>query len=117
MAPERTSMMHCTTHLPQRDRAPRSRLSAWLVAAVVALLVLAMAASLLVGEFRIDGADRLRSALLHYDAAMTAHVIVRDWRLPRAVADVLVGARRWRWPGRSCRRSRGTRWPAPASWA
>ena len=62
-----------------------------LTAAAVALLVVGVAASLHVGEVSIKGAT-VYNAVVHYDGSLTEHVIVRDWRLPRAVADILVGA-------------------------
>lgn len=48
-------------------------------------------ASLFVGDLRID-ASTVFDALFHHDGQSSAHVIIRDWRLPRAVADLLVGA-------------------------
>jgi iron complex transport system permease protein len=59
--------------------------------AALGVLAVGIAASLFVGEISIDSHTVAR-ALLHYDANLSQHVIVRDWRLPRAVADVLVGA-------------------------
>ena len=55
------------------------------------VLVVGIAASLFVGEISIDSRTVLQ-ALLHHDTNLSQHVIVRDWRLPRALADVLVGA-------------------------
>jgi iron complex transport system permease protein len=57
----------------------------------ILLLALGIIASLLLGERSID-VSTVCDAIFHYDAASTAHTIVRDWRLPRALADVLVGA-------------------------
>ncbi|WP_428305012.1 FecCD family ABC transporter permease [Lacipirellula sp.] len=48
-------------------------------------------ASLFVGDLWIDAAT-VWDALVHHDSASSAQVIVRDWRFPRAVADLLVGA-------------------------
>jgi ferric hydroxamate/heme transport system permease protein len=62
----------------------------WLPGAIV-LLAAGVAVSLLVGDVSID-ARTVYDALLHPNDELVAHVIVRDWRLPRAVADVLVGA-------------------------
>ncbi len=50
-----------------------------------------VALSLLVGDIPIPAAT-VRDALFFHDSQLSEHVIVRDWRLPRAVADVLVGA-------------------------
>jgi ferric hydroxamate/heme transport system permease protein len=61
------------------------------VVAAVGLLALGVAGSLLVGDASID-VSTVYDALVHHNAELTSHVIVRDWRLPRAVADVLVGA-------------------------
>ena len=84
------------------------------VAAVMGLLLLGIAASLLVGDIPID-ATTVFNAIVHHDSQQSHHIIVRDWRLPRAVADVLVGPR-WRWPGPSCRPSLAIPWPVPALW-
>ena len=59
--------------------------------AALGVLVVGIAASLFVGEVSIDSHTVLE-ALLHHDTNLSQHVIVRDWRLPRALADVLVGA-------------------------
>jgi len=59
--------------------------------AMLGLLLLGVAASLLVGDVPID-ATAVLTAFTHHDSQLAQHVIVRDWRLPRAVADVLVGA-------------------------
>ncbi|HEX5470955.1 MAG TPA: iron ABC transporter permease [Lacipirellulaceae bacterium] len=60
------------------------------VAAVVFLLA-GVAATLFVGDISVD-ADTVFQALFHHDANLSQHVIVRDWRLPRGLADVMVGA-------------------------
>ncbi len=77
-----------------RDQEPRasatSRRKLWIVGAA-GLLLLATGGSLLVGDLRID-ASTVCDALVHPDRGLVTHVIVRDWRLPRAVADLLVGA-------------------------
>ena len=62
-----------------------------LAAAAAGLLLVAFVLSLLVGDIPIRVAT-VRDALCFYDSQLAEHVIVRDWRLPRAVADVLVGA-------------------------
>jgi ferric hydroxamate/heme transport system permease protein len=62
----------------------------WLLV-VSALLVVGIAVSLLVGDVSID-ARTVYDALVHPNDKLVSHVIVREWRLPRAVADVLVGA-------------------------
>jgi iron complex transport system permease protein len=55
------------------------------------LLALGLVAFLLLGERSIDFTT-VFNAFFRYDPASTVHTIVRDWRLPRAVADILVGA-------------------------
>ena len=60
-------------------------------AAAMGLLVAGIAASLFVGEISI-APHAVIQALLRHNASLSQHVIVRDWRLPRALADVLVGA-------------------------
>jgi ferric hydroxamate/heme transport system permease protein len=55
------------------------------------LLAAGIFASLFVGDVSID-ARTVYDALVHPNYELTSHVIIRDWRLPRAVADVLVGA-------------------------
>ena len=60
-------------------------------AVTLALLVSCFAGSLLVGDVAIDGTTAW-NGVFHHDSQIMNHVIVRDWRLPRAVADVLVGA-------------------------
>lgn len=57
----------------------------------VLLLFAGAGASLLVGDLRIKPATAWE-ALIRYDPHRPEHLIVRDGRLPRAVADVLVGA-------------------------
>ena len=59
--------------------------------ALVLLLLGGMALSLFVGDVKID-AGTIGNALFHYDSASVPHILIRDGRLPRAVADVLVGA-------------------------
>jgi iron complex transport system permease protein len=61
------------------------------IAATVALSVAAIAASLLVGDVLI-APRTVYGALVQPNDELVSHVIVRDWRLPRAVADLLVGA-------------------------
>lgn len=60
---------------------------------VVATLVAVTTAviSLFVGDLWID-APTVWDALVNHDAESSAHVIIRDWRVPRATADLLVGA-------------------------
>jgi iron complex transport system permease protein len=60
-------------------------------AALIFLLLAGIAASLFVGDVWIDAAT-VGDALFHYDVESVPHVLIRDGRLPRAVADVLVGA-------------------------
>jgi len=47
--------------------------------------------SLVRGDVPI-GIGTVGDALLDYDSESVPHILGRDWRLPRAVADVLVGA-------------------------
>ncbi len=67
-----------------------SRWARW-AGVAACLLVVGIAVSLHVGDVSINSRTIINS-LVHYNAALTDHVIVRQWRLPRAVADVLVGA-------------------------
>jgi iron complex transport system permease protein len=60
-------------------------------AALVLLLLAGVALSLLVGDVKID-ARTVGNALFHYDAASVPQILIHDGRLPRALADVLVGA-------------------------
>ena len=60
-------------------------------AAAMVLLLLATAGSLLVGDVPI-GLGTVCDALFHYNPEIVDHVLIRDGRLPRAVADLLVGA-------------------------
>jgi iron complex transport system permease protein len=62
-----------------------------IVTTAISLLLLGLAASLVIGDIPINVATVCNS-IFHHDSTISAHVIVRDWRLPRAVADVLVGA-------------------------
>lgn len=54
-------------------------------------VILGVCVSLLVGDVSID-ANTVVEALFQHDSDQTSHVLVRDWRLPRAIADILVGA-------------------------
>lgn len=67
------------------------RISPWLAVGPVCLFFVGIAAALFVGDISVDG-DTIVQSLAHYDSHSTQHVIVHDWRLPRALADVLVGA-------------------------
>jgi iron complex transport system permease protein len=53
--------------------------------------IFAAIGSLFVGDLALDGAT-IADALFHHDDRLAAHVVVLDWRLPRAVADLLVGS-------------------------
>jgi iron complex transport system permease protein len=70
---------------------PISGIRIWLPAFALAVLATCFGGSLLVGDVTIDPTTAW-NALFHHDSQIMNHVIVRDWRLPRAVADVLVGA-------------------------
>ncbi|MCA9235231.1 MAG: iron ABC transporter permease [Planctomycetales bacterium] len=71
--------------------SPRWRRTAGLFLAGIALLVAGVSASLLVGDLPISP-HTAWEALFGHQPESTPHVIVREWRLPRAIADVLVGA-------------------------
>jgi iron complex transport system permease protein len=75
----------------RRSRSAVSFFLSWLAVLAILLIVVGIVASLFVGDIWID-ADAVVQALFHHDANLSQHVIVRDWRLPRALADVLVGA-------------------------
>jgi iron complex transport system permease protein len=60
-------------------------------AAGAVAIVFGVTVFLLIGDVAVN-ADSVYNALFHYDSQLTSHVIVRDWRFPRAIADVLVGA-------------------------
>ena len=62
-----------------------------LLATVVALLASGLVGSLLMGDVPID-VKTAWNGLWHHDSRLMEHVIVRDWRLPRGLSDVLVGA-------------------------
>ena len=81
------------------DRASAwARKHSW--SAVLSAAVVACAAgvllSLLVGDVSIH-AGTVYDAVFHHDSANVDHLLVCDRRLPRAVADLLVGAL---WPSR-----------------
>lgn len=75
-----------TTEPDRRRTAP---LATFPLAALA--MALGVAVFLLVGDVSIDVRTAF-DALFHHDSELTTHVIVRDWRLPRAMADLLVGA-------------------------
>jgi iron complex transport system permease protein len=66
-----------------------------IVAVAVSLGVILLAAmlvgSLFIGDVRVDGAT-VYDAFFRYNQESVSHIIVRDSRLPRAMADILVGA-------------------------
>src|SRR5262245_43017330 len=74
----------------RRAIVPKSKLPLLGTTAVV-LLFVGIAASLFVGDVPIPG-HAVLSALFRFDSESSQQVIVRDWRFPRALADVLVGA-------------------------
>lgn len=79
--------------IPSADRRPPGR---WRVSIVTlslawAAILLGVVVFLQVGDVAID-ARTVFDAMVHHDSEITSHVIVRDWRLPRAIADLLVGA-------------------------
>ncbi len=71
------------------NRPARTMLPA--VAVFTMLLVVLSIASLMLGTRPISF-PVLKAALLHYDASVTEHIIVRDYRLPRLVLCMLCGA-------------------------
>ena len=91
--------MHGSNAFPQ-NAAGRSLLPASLrrgsgfVLVTLALLVLLaclMTASLFVGDVKI-APETIADALVHYDANCIPQILVHDGRLPRTLANVLVGA-------------------------
>ena len=58
---------------------------------LIGLILSGIGASLFIGDISID-TPTVVDALFHYDSNRVSHLLVRDWRLPRAVCDVLVGA-------------------------
>ena len=80
--------------MPANNTSPaagRIPLSATVISISLIAMVACVVGFLFVGDISLD-AKAIYHALLHYDTDSTAHVIIRDWRLPRAVADLLVGA-------------------------
>ena len=73
------------------DMQPPSARYSFVALLLIFLLLVALIASLFVGDVP-TGAATVRDALFHYDAGKVPHVLIRDGRLPRALADVLVGA-------------------------
>lgn len=67
------------------------RRTPWWGVAAVAAIVLGIFISLSIGDLSID-MPTLYEALVRPNDELTPHVIVRQWRFPRAVADLLVGA-------------------------
>ncbi len=62
-----------------------------IAAGAVVLLLIGIGATLFVGDIPID-ADTVVQAIFHHDANLSQHVIVLDWRFPRGLADIMVGA-------------------------
>lgn len=75
------------------DRRPDGRLGVSIVtlSLTLAAILCGTVVFLQVGDVSID-ARTVFNAIVYHDAEITSHVIVRDWRLPRAIADLLVGA-------------------------
>lgn len=71
------------------SRHPRSLFPA--LAGLILLLVLLSVASLMFGARPISF-SMLKAALLQYDATVTEHIIVHDYRFPRTVLCILCGA-------------------------
>lgn len=66
----------------------------WKVLAAAALgvtLLAGFAVSLRIGDVAIDGST-ICASLFHFDPESVPHVLIRDGRLPRTVADLLAGA-------------------------
>ena len=74
----------------ERRAAAKARMPIVLAASLV-VTGLMMAASLFVGDVWIDAAT-IGDSLWSYDDQQVDHLLIRDGRLPRAVADFLVGA-------------------------
>ena len=91
--------MRVETVLKQGDAPEQGSLLGWdgarrwpLVAIMlVGLIFVGVGVSLFVGDISIDSGT-IGDSLFHYSAESVPHLLVRDWRLPRGVADVLVGA-------------------------
>ncbi len=85
-------MTPATAVSPNRSRliGPAALLPVGLVAAV-ALLLLALVISIVVGAADIQPSI-VYQALFHYDATLLDHLIIRSVRLPRVVAGGIVGA-------------------------
>ncbi len=92
--------MMCTeTVLKQEDVPEQRSLLGWdsarrwpfVAMMLLGVIVAGVGVSLFVGDISID-AGTIGDSLFHYDAESVSHLLVRDWRLPRGVADVLVGA-------------------------
>ena len=92
--------MMCTeTVLKQGDVPEQRSLLGWdsarrwpfVAMMLLGVIVAGVGVSLFVGDISID-AGTIGDSLFHYDAESVSHLLVRDWRLPRGVADVLVGA-------------------------
>ncbi|CAK7258094.1 MULTISPECIES: iron chelate uptake ABC transporter family permease subunit [unclassified Shinella] len=75
---------------PSQERIVAASFGPWLVLALLLVAVLALA-SLLVGARPIAPSIAL-DALFSYDASSPAHIIVRDYRLPRTLLALLCGA-------------------------
>lgn len=78
-----------TVDLPLHGRDRARRTGGFVLAAV--LLLVAVAAGLAVGARPLPLAD-VAAALVRYDPALDAHVVVHTVRVPRTVVGVLVGA-------------------------
>lgn len=63
----------------------------WQAVAAAAVLLAGVGCSLWIGDVFIDG-PVVWNALWDYNADLPDHAIVHDWRLPQAIADLLVGA-------------------------
>ncbi|KYD11808.1 FecCD family ABC transporter permease [Saccharococcus caldoxylosilyticus] len=81
------------TGIREKKRKSPSRPWAAVLVLVVGLsaILFSIAAAISVGAADI-GLATVWDALFHYDAQQTAHAVIRDLRLPRSLADVLVGA-------------------------
>lgn len=86
-----TSHTSAAVHsMPRNGLRPWRRMPVVAITAVL-LLLMGIIVSLFIGDVPINTAT-IGEALFRYHAEAVPHVIVRDSRVPRAVADVLVGA-------------------------
>lgn len=76
------------------------------------LTVLMSAASIMFGAADMRLAT-VWEAIFRFDPMLTEHQIIQTMRLPRTVADLIVGVLTLRYVALSCRGQRVIRWPTP----